>query len=246
MAALLIGADHIHAQGALFLEASGDYSPVQIGAADLTWHVGRVSAGWLDEGSSGWAAAAERHQRGTLVDWAVVANGFRRAGDWTFSGAAGATSRPEFLYRSSFEGELARRLVGTLVLHGGYRHLDFPTVRVGIVQPAVSLYFPRGELQVRAFMVRNLTLDRHSRAALLRGQVAVHPRVTIAGGAAIGNRIFDVAALSTPDAEGWVGFGFARFTLSPGWRLDLGYGRAHEDPFFSQQTMSIAVRRTFQ
>ena len=234
------------AQGGIFVEASGEYSPVTIGDADISWHIGRLSAGWLDEGRSGWTAAGERHQRGSLIDWTIVASGFRRAGDWTVSGSAGATTEPDFLYRYSLEGELARRIVGTLVLHGGYRHLTFPAVDVRIVQPAASIYFPRGEVQVRAFLVRNLTLDRDSSAALLRGTVDVHRRVKLGGGAALGDRIFDIAALSTPDADGWVAFGFARISMNSAWSLDVGFGRAHEDPLFSQRTFSLALRRTFR
>jgi YaiO family outer membrane protein len=233
-------------QGAPFIEAAGEYSPVEIDAANLTWHLGRFSLGWFDEGRSGWTASAERHQRGAGVDWAGVASGFRRAGEWTVSGGIGVTARPEFLYRYSLEGELARRIVGTMVVHGGYRHLAFRDVDARVVQPAVSVYFPRGELQARAFLVRNLTLERSSEAFLFRGAAAVHPRLTLGGGAAVGTRIFDVAALTAADADAWVAFGYARFTIGPAWGLDLGVGGAHEDPFFSQRTVSLALRRTFR
>lgn len=241
-----LGVSTAWAQARVFVEVSGEYSPVTIGTADLLWHVGRISGGWFDEGRSSWSVGGERHQRGRLVDWAANVNGFRRVGDWTFGVAAATTASPDFLYRYSLEGEIARRVVGTVVLHGSYRHLGFRDFDVGLVQPAVSIYFSRGEIQGRLFVVRNRTLDRDSSAVLLRGSAAVHSQVTIGGGAALGSRIFDVASLSRPEPEGWVAFGYARFAVSPGWNIDVGVGRAHEDPFFSQRTISLTLRRTFQ
>lgn len=245
-AALAVAPAPAGAQGAPFVEVSGDYSPVSISTTDTTWRVGRVSGGWLDPGRSGVTAALERHARGRLVDWTGVATAFRRMGDWTLSGSAGVTTRPDFLYRYSLEGEFARRIAGPVVVHGAYRHLSFAHADVRIVQPALSVYFGDGELHGRLFLVRNLTLDRDSQAVVLRGTVPLHPRVKLGGGAALGNRIFDVAALSDAEADGWAAFGFARFALARSWSVDVGLGRAQEDPFFSQRTLSLAVRRTFQ
>ena len=75
--------------------------------------------------------------------------------------------------------------------------------------------------------------------------MSVHRRVKLGGGGAFGERIFDIASLSTPDASAWVGFAYAHFTAGPHWGIDVGVGRAHEDPLFSQGTVTVGVRRSF-
>ena len=244
---LAAGTPRAGAQTGPFVELAGEFSPVTIGGRDVTWRLGRVAAGVVEEERFGWTASAERHQRAALVDWTASAAGFRRAGDWTLSGGGGGvTGAPDFLYRYSVEGELARRVAGSLVVHGGYRHLSFPDFSVQIVQPAVSWYFPRGEVQARLFGVRHAARDRRSAAVLLRAAWGVHPRVRVGGGAAVGERIFDVAALSEGEAGGWVAFGHAAVRVAPRWHVDVGAGRAREADVFSGRTFSLGVRRTFR
>src|SRR5687767_14897046 len=139
------------AQSGRFLEISGELSPVTNGTLDTTWRAARAAGGVQEEGRFGWTLSGERHQRREAVDWAYQAGGFRRAGDWTLSGSLGFGINPTFLYRHSFEGELARRAIGGLVVHGGYRHLVSPEATVHVVLPAMSWYFRRGELQARGY-----------------------------------------------------------------------------------------------
>jgi hypothetical protein len=80
---------------------------------------------------------------------------------------------------------------------------------------------------------------------LVQATYNVNPRVRLGGGGAFGERIFDIASLSTPNAQAWVGFGYAHITANPAWSFDVSLGRAHEDPYFSQGTLTLGVRRTF-
>jgi YaiO family outer membrane protein len=240
------GAGFAAAQVTPFVDLSGDLSPVTIGTYETQWQVGRVTGGVLDEGRYGITMGAERHRRDRLVDWAGHAGGFRRVGDWTFAAAAGYSDRPEFLYRLSLEGEVARRVAGGLVLHGGYRHLDFPAADVHLVQPAVSYYFSRGDVQARGYFVNNTTANRRSNTLLLRGGMDLTPWLRVSGGAAAGTRIFDAAALQDTRAQAWVAFASASVQFAPQWRLTVGAGSAHEDPLFSQRTVSLGVRWTLR
>jgi YaiO family outer membrane protein len=242
--AVLIHAAPASAQGDYYIEAAGDYSAVEIGTSKQTWRNARLSAGFFEDGRAGWSVNAEREQREQLVDWGGSVRGFRRRGDWTFSGGIGVGADPTFSYRQSYEGELARTVVGTLVAHAGYRYLGFKSAQVHLMQPAVTLYLPHGDVGARYFIVRNATRATTTGTLLVQGTVAVHRRVKLGGGGAFGERIFDIASLSTPRASAWVGFAYAHFAASPRWGIDVGLGRAHEDPLFSQRTVTVGVRRT--
>ena len=233
------------AQSGHYVDFATDYSPVAIGAADQTWRTARLSAGLFDEGHAGWSVGVERQQRERLVDWGGSVRGFRRQGDWTISGGVGLGADPSFSYRRSLEGEVARTVVGTLVAHGGYRLLTFQTATVHLIQPGATLYRSRGEIGARYFVVRNATRNTTTGTLLVQGTVTAHARLRLGGGAAFGERIFDVAALSTPNASAWVGFGYAHVLVTPEWSVDAGLGRAHEDPLFAQRTFTLSIRRMF-
>ena len=233
------------AQGGYYVEAAGDQSSVDIGTSEQTWRNARLSAGFFEDGRAGWSVNAERQQRDQLIDWGGSARGFRRNGDWTFSGGIGFGADPTFSYRHSYEGEIARSVVGTLVAHAGYRYLGFDSAKVHLIQPALTLYLPHGDVGARYFVVRNATRATTTGTLLVQGTVAVNRRVKLGGGGAFGERIFDIASLSTPNAAAWVGFAYAHFTAGPRWGFDVGVGRAHEDPLFSQGTFTVGVRHTF-
>ena len=243
--AWITGVTPLFAQTGAFLEGAGELSPVSIGKANMTWQVAHAAAGVQQDGRFGWNAAVDRQQRARLVDWSFGAGGFRRASAWTFRGAGAFASQPDFLFRRSVEGELSRSIVGSLVVSGAYRHMEFRTATVHIAQPAVSWYFARGDMELRSFIVRNTTSGTHAKTLLLRGGVDASSRVRLAGGMAIGTRIFDVAAIPNAKADAWVAFGSARFTMSPQWAVEVGIGGAREDPLFSQRTASVRVRRMF-
>jgi YaiO family outer membrane protein len=240
-----VGARPAAAQNGYYIEASGDYSPVEIGTSRQTWQSSRLSGGFLDEGRAGWTIAAEREQRAQLVDWGGAIRGFRRTGDWTVTGGVGIGANPTFSYRRSYEGELARTVAGTLVAHGGYRYLGFKSVTVHLIQPGATLYLPRGDIGARYFIVRNESRATTTGTLLVQGTATVHRRLRLGGGGAFGERIFDIASLSTPNAASWVGFGYAHLAATPQWSIDIGVGRAHEDPLFSQRTLTLGVRRNF-
>jgi YaiO family outer membrane protein len=239
-----VGLTPVSAQGRPFVEWAGELSLVRSGAGDTTWDMSRAAGGIQDEGRSGWTLAAERHRRGDRRDWVAQASGFRRAGAWIVSGTAGVAAEPEFLYRRSLEGELARIVGSGFVAHGGYRHMQFRDATVHLIQPAVSWYLRGHELQARAFFVRNTATDEQSATVLLRASVEASPRVRLAGGAALGSRIFDAAAVGT-NADGWIAFGFARLLVTPRLSIVVGAGAAHEEPLFEQRTVSLGARWTF-
>jgi YaiO family outer membrane protein len=245
LAVLLLDVSRASAQDGYYVEAAGDQSSVKIGTNAQTWRNARLSAGFFEDGRAGWSVNAERQQRDQLIDWGGSVRGFRRNGNWSFSGGVGLGADPTFSYRHSYEGELARTVVGTLVAHAGYRYLGFTSAKVHLIQPAVTLYMPHGDVGARYFIAHNTTRATTTGTLLVQGTVAVNRRVKLGGGGAFGERIFDIASLSTPNASAWVGFAYAHFTVSPQWGLDAGVGRAHEDPLFSQGTFTVGVRRTF-
>ena len=64
-------------------------------------------------------------------------------------------------------------MVGTLVAHAGYRYLGFDSAKVHLIQPAVTLYLPHGDVGARYFIVRNATRATTTGTLLVQGTVAV-------------------------------------------------------------------------
>lgn len=242
---VLAGAGLAHAQDGPFVEAMAELSPVQIGSYQSTWRVGRIGGGVQRDGRFGWNAGVERHQRGGLIDWAGQAGGFQRLGDWTWSGTAAYADAPDFLYRRSLEGQLSRRVVGGLVVGGGYRHLEFPTTTVRIAEPSASWYFAHGEIGAEGFLVRNEGAAHRSSVVLLRSAVDLSRHLSVTGGAAIGARIFDVDTFGRGSHDAWQAFGSMRVRAGSRLSLELLAGGAHEDPLFTQQTIATRVRWSF-
>jgi len=242
---VLAGAGRARAQDGPFIEAMAELSPVQIGSYQSTWRVGRIGGGVQRDGRFGWNAGVERHQRGGVIDWAGQAGGFQRLGDWTWSGTAGFADAPDFLYRRSLEGQLSRRVVGGLVVGGGYRHLEFPTTTVRIAEPSASWYFAHGEIGAQGFLVRNQGSAHRSSVVLLRSAVDLSRHLSVTGGAAIGARIFDVDTFGHGSHDAWQAFGSMRVRAGSRLSLELLAGGAHEDPLFTQQTIATRVRWSF-
>jgi YaiO family outer membrane protein len=244
-AAILLLVTDAAAQSGAFVEVAGDHSFVTTGPVETSWRMARVAGGVQVDGRFGWVVAAERHERSGVVDWTGEVRGFRRQAPWTFVGAAAAGPDTRFYYRRSLEGEVARDLSHGLVLHGGYRHMQFPQASVHVIQPALSWYIGAHDIQARTYLVRNATTNQDALTVLLRGTVQASPRVRLAGGAAIGSRIFDVTSSVATDAEGWVAFGYTQVLVTPHLMLIAGAGGAHEDPVFDQRTLSLAARWIF-
>lgn len=239
-----VGARQAYAQDGPFVDAMVELSPVQIGGYETTWRVGRLGGGVQKE-LFGWNGGVERHQRGGLVDWTIQTGGFQRLGDWTWDASAAFSSAPVFLYHRSLEGGLSRRVAGGLVLRGAYRHLEFPSTTVHIIEPGASLYFSRGEIGAQGFIVRNQLSARRSSVVLVRSAVDLSRHLSVSGGAAIGARIFDVNTFGRGSHDAWQAFGSMKVRAVAHWTLELLAGGAHEDPLFTQQTIATRLRWTF-
>lgn len=240
----MAGVSHAWAQDGPFVETMVELSPVQIGGYETTWRVGRLGTGVQKE-RFGWNGGVERHQRGGVVDWTTQTGGFQRLGDWTWDASAAYSNAPVFLYRRSLEGGLSRRVAGGLVVRGAYRHLEFPSTTVHIIEPGASLYFSRGEIGAQGFIVRNQLSAQRSSVALVRSAVDLSRHVSVSGGVAIGARIFDVNTFGRGSHDAWQAFGSMKVRTAAHWTLELLAGGAHEDPLFTQQTIATRLRWTF-
>ena len=239
-----LGASRAHAQEGPYVEAMAELSPVKIGGYETTWRVGRVGGG-IQTSHGGWNAAVERHERGRLIDWTGQAGAFQRLGDWTWDAAAAYSQEPQFLYRESYEAGVSRRIVGGLVLRGGYRYLEFPSTIVRIAEPGTTFYFARGEVGAQGFIVSNDTSANPSTIVLVRSAIDLSRHVAISGGAAIGARIFDVDTSGHSSQDAWQAFASMRVHSAAHWTMELIAGGAHEDPLFNQQTVATRLRWTF-
>jgi len=209
------------------------------------WQVDRVDVSWTRPEQGGWLASAERQMRYGMTDLALGTRGYRRLGDWTVAGGVAATPQAEFLYRAAADASVSRRVVGTFVATAAYQSLWFPTTRIHQVQPAVTWYHPRGEVEARVFITNNVTANRTTTTTLLRTVYAVNPRLQLSGGASYGSRIFDVAALPTDRGTSRVGFAHARIGITRRDFIEAGVTFGDERPAFSYQSFTLGYRRTF-
>ena len=239
-----LGPARAYAQEGAYLEAMAELSPVQIGGYETTWRVGRLGGG-VQTSHGGWNTAVERHERAGVIDWTGQAAAFQRLGDWTWDANAAYSRQPRFLYQQSVEAGLSRRIVGGLVLRGGYRYLEFPSTTVRIAEPGATFYFSRGEVGAQGFLVQNDASAAHSSIVLVRSLIDLSRHVAVSGGAAAGARIFDADSLGRGSHNAWQAFGSMRVHGTGHWSVELLAGGAHEDPLFTQQTVASRLRWTF-
>ena len=227
------------------LDAGRERVEVENSGVVNVWTTDRAQVGWTRPELGGWFGSVERQERGGRVDVAASTRGYRRAGDWTVGFGGAVSPNAEFLYRYSADAELSRRVVGTLVASTGYRYLAFRTVGLHQVQPSLAWYHPRGDVQARLFLTRNGDAGRTSPTILVRTTFDVHPRFRVGGGAAVGDRIFDVTLLPSGRARSRVAFANVRIGFTAHDAIELGGSAAHEEPGFDFRSLSVGYRRTF-
>jgi YaiO family outer membrane protein len=210
---------------------------------DATWTTDHFETMWSRTGQGAWVFAVEHQERSGLSDVALLSQGYRRAGDWTFSADVGVTPRAHFLYRAKGGGEISYRAIGTFVASGGYHYLQFQSADVHQFEPALTWYHSRGEVQGRLYITRNATHARASTATLVRAGYDVKPRLRLGGGAAAGGRIFDIASLPSRPARGWVGFAETRVGLTHHDFITALVSAAREDSGFRYLSLTLGYRR---
>lgn len=200
---------------------------------------------WSRPDTGGWFAAMDLSTRGELDDLTVSARGYRRLADWTFAAGGGGTPQAEFMYRAAADGELSHRLFGTVVASGAYRFLMFPTADIHQPQAALTWYHGRGEVEARGYFTHNVGAARTTTAVLARTTLAVSSRVVIKGGAAFGDRIFDISSLPTSTGQSHQLFGTVRVRATRSDWIEAGVTGAREEPSFSYRSLIVAYRRAF-
>lgn len=220
-------------------------SDVSIAGNDVVWGRERAQITYQNPSTGGFYFAFEIQRRDQLVDRVFIAAGYRRLGDWTLNGRVGYSPDPEFYFQYLAEGAISRRLVGTLVGTVAYRYLNFPAANVRILSPAATYYFAKGEIQGQVYLARNQELEVDSSAYAIRGIWYVTPRFRLAGGLALGERLFDVTSLVGEPAEGWITFADLRFGVTLKDQVGIEIGLAHEEPSFDRRRLGFYYRRSF-
>jgi YaiO family outer membrane protein len=200
---------------------------------------------WSRTGQGGWLFAVEQQERHGLSDVTFLSGGYWRAGDWTFGADGGATPGADFMYRVKRGGEISYRAIGTFVASGGYHYLRFPSAGIHQFEPALTWYHARGEVQGRLYVTRNATLARTSMTTQLRATYNVTPRLRLGGGAAIGDRIFDIATLPSDSGRARLGFAETRVGLTGHDFIAAVVTAAREDPGFRYSSLTLSYRRVF-
>ena len=79
------------------LDASTERASIANGGVSDVWTTERLQVSRVKPEQGGWFADVEHQERHGLNDVSFFARGYRRAGDWTFAGGAGATPSADFL-----------------------------------------------------------------------------------------------------------------------------------------------------
>lgn len=218
---------------------------MSLGDTRAAWWTGRAQLTYRRTTTGGAFVAVEPLRRFDRTDTTLVAAGWRHVGAWSLYVEAGATPHADFHYRRSAEIEVFRRMGGPWVPHASYRYFAFPSQNIGLIQPAITRYGTRSELTARVSFASNTTTGMRSASVFARGRYEATPRLTLGGGAAIGERIFDVTALSREPAAGWVAFAEAR--VATGRRSSVGVLArvAEEGSSFDQAAFGVTYRRSF-
>jgi YaiO family outer membrane protein len=210
-----------------------------------TWTADLFEMMWARAGQGGWAFAVEHQERSGRSDVALLSRGYWRRGDWTFGADGGVTPRTHFLYRAKAGGEISYRAIGTFVVSGGYHYLQFLSADIHQVEPALTWYHARGEVQGRLYVTRNATRAHTSTATLLRVAYDVMPRLRLGGGASVGDRIFDISSLPSGSAQARVGFAETRVGLTGHDFITVLVTAAREDPGFRYASITLGYKRAF-
>jgi YaiO family outer membrane protein len=231
----------------LALEIARERASIVNNGVEHNWTTDRFQVSWVEPEAGGWFAGIERAERDGRVDVTGLARGYKRAGVWTIQAAIAGTPDATFQYRASVEGELSRRLVGTVVASGGYRYMSFPAVDVQQAQPALAWYHSRGEVQGRVFFTWRDTGGPLSRAVLVQAVHDFNKRVRLRAGGSYGDRIFDVALLagSASAARASIAFANVRIGVTSYDFVEVGGSIAHERPAFDYTSISVGYRRVF-
>jgi len=242
---------HVFFSGAAFAQSGwtvdigGERSEVELYDSELVWRSEYLQIGWMRQQAGGWFGRVENQQRFGRRDQVMQTGAHLRLGDWTIGGSLGGTPDADFWFRRSYEGELSRRIVGTLVASGAYRYLKFPGTSVLQPQAALTWYHPRGEIQGRLFLTRNTLRDSYSATGLLQTSLQIAPRLQWVGAVARGDRIFDIGALAGSPAQAWLVRSALRIGLTRNLSVEIGGGLAREQPEFEQRTLAFSLRRAF-
>jgi hypothetical protein len=123
--------------------------------------------------------------------------------------------------------------------------MDFNTLTVRQVEPVVTWYHSKGEVQARLFITHRSSREGASLTGLVVGSVQATPWIRWFGAVAYGDRIFDVGSLPNGTAPAWTVRGSARIRLASHVAVEVGAGFAREQPAFRQRTLTLSLRGNF-
>jgi YaiO family outer membrane protein len=235
----------LKAQSGWTLDVGAERSPVTINNSDSVWWSQHFEMSWVKDQVGGWFVGIENQERFGLKDTILHTKGYRRLGDWTISGGGAFAPKADFWFRYSIESELSRRIVGSVVISGAYRFMQYPITKVYQPQIALTWYHRRGEVQGRVFFTHNSIRDGYSETGLIQSSYRINQRLKLIGAVAHGDRIYDIQSLASGPASAWVMNGALHMDITRCYAIVIGGGFARENPQFKQQTVALSIRRSF-
>ncbi len=152
--------------------------------------------------------------------------------------------RLDYIYRWQTTLEYERPLYKGLSGNIAGRYLNYPGNDVWIQSPGLRYYF--GDHYLGAAFNASQTISRGPAYwATVKGHFALHKRVSLDLGTAIGERIYDIQELRASEQFGYILFSRFDFKICKNVSVQAGYAYSMERPSFNKQDLDFGVSLKF-
>jgi len=152
--------------------------------------------------------------------------------------------RLDYIYRWQATMEYERPLYKGLSGNFAGRFLNYPLNDVWIQSPGLRYYF-KDHYVGAAFNVSETISRGPAYWATAKAHMALHDRVALEVGTAIGERIYDIQELRASEQYGYLVFTRADIKLCKNVSAQVGYGYSQEKPSFIKQDLTLGVSLKF-
>lgn len=152
--------------------------------------------------------------------------------------------RLDYVYKWQATVEYERPLYKTLSGNFAGRYLNYPQNDVWIQSPGLRYYF-KDHYVGAAFNVSQTISRGPAYWASARGHLALHKRVSLDVGTAIGERIYDIQEIRASEQFGFIIFARFVIKISKNMSVQAGYAYSEERPSFTKQDLNFGASLKF-
>ncbi len=152
--------------------------------------------------------------------------------------------RLDYIYKWQTTLEYERRLYKGLSGNFAGRYLNYPLNDVWIQSPGLRYYF-KDHYVGATFNVSETISRGPAYWATIKGHFALHKRVSLEAGTAIGERIYDIQDIRASEQFGYIIFSRVDFKICKNLSVQAGYAYSEERPSFTKQDLNFGASLKF-